>query len=136
MHRPEKMIGQGAAPGLSRLQIIEVDSTKRSHEPIDDYQFSTRFDHGGKNLRVWTVEIGYGGYPYATINGKKVQQSQEIELCQDYNGRIVLCKKVGLMLIGYLREWKVDGYSKGFFQYESTSVSDPWGTLNDRLTIR
>lgn len=138
--KPEKYlgvgVGQGAAPGLYHLQTIEVDSAKKSHEPIDDYQLATRSDHGGKRLRAWTAELGYGGYPYATMNGRKMQQSQEIQLCKNYSGRIVLCTKAGFMLIGYLREWKLDGYQSGVFQYESTSISYPWGIYNDRLTIR
>lgn len=132
---PEKYAGSGIAPGLYYLQIIGVDSKNKGYEEIGEYIYSTQKDHGGSWLRAWTLELGYAGTPYATINGKSVQKTDQIELCKDYGGNILLCKP-GMTIIGYFRQWKLDGYQKGLFRYQNTSTSSPWGTLNDRLTIR
>ena len=49
-----------SAPPLSYVQIRYVGSSNQGWEPIADATSTTGLDHGGAQLRVLTVEVGYG----------------------------------------------------------------------------
>lgn len=52
-------VAAATAPPLSYVQVRYVGSSNQGWEPIADAQASTTLDHGGAQLRVPTVEVGY-----------------------------------------------------------------------------
>ena len=52
-------VAAAPAPPLPYVQVRYVGSSNQGWEPIADARASTTLDHGGAQLRVPTVELGY-----------------------------------------------------------------------------
>ena len=128
-------VAAAPAPPLSYVQIRYVGSSNQGWEPITDSQFSTTLDHGGAQLRVLTVEVGYGTVRIAKINGVTLPSTanyQTIAFCG--NNFLTPCSP-GQTIVGYSRYWNVDGYQSGTFSYQTTSINSPFNTMSDTLNI-
>ncbi len=124
------------APPISYVEIRYVGSSNQGWEPISENQYSTTLDHGGAQLRVLTVEIGYGSTPGAKVDGINLPASanyQSDPFC-NYSNFLQPCSP-GQIVVGWVRYWNLDSYQSGTFGYQNTSKNSPWNTLGDILYI-
>jgi hypothetical protein len=127
----------GPAPGITYLEIHHVYSTNQGWENISAGQFSTNLIHGGTQLRVVTVELGYGSRRLAKIKSAILPASANYQtdaFCNTSN-YLAPCRP-GQTVVGFVRYWKLDNYAKGQFYYENTSTNYPFNKKSDFLTIR
>lgn len=117
---------ESTAPALTYLEVYAVTSSQYpSYEYISQNQLSTVNDHGGAEMYVVTVELGYGGSRIAQLNGGNLSEIQN-QAITDSSGNIV----------GWYRWWDASGYQSGYFTYQSTSLNSPWNTMSDALSIQ
>lgn len=117
---------QASAPPLTYLEVYAVISSQHpTYEYISQNQFSTVNDHGGAEMYVVTVELGYGGSRVAQMNGGYLSEIQN-QAIVDSSGAIV----------GWYRWWNASGYQNGYFTYQSTSLNYPWNTMSDALSVK
>jgi hypothetical protein len=125
------------APSLQYLQIRRVDSSSAGSESIPDNLFTTIRDHGGAQLRVLTVEVGYGNSFRARMKGANLPASANISSVPYCNPSNFLepCRS-GQKVIGWVRYWRLDGNQSGTFYYQNRSLNAPWNTLSDSINIK
>lgn len=94
----------GPAPALSLLRVVFVVSTKVPNgENIESGQQSTVLHHGGSDIQVVTVELGYGSNADVTMNGRELPSSANINtraLCQGPRGDVHYCTP-GETIVGF-----------------------------------
>lgn len=123
------------APPLSYVQVRYVGSSNIGWEPISDGMFSTAQNHGGAQLRVLTVEVGYGTSRIAKINGTTLPSSANYQTIAFCGSNFLTPCTAGQTIVGYSRYWNLDGYQGGTFYYQTTSINSPWNTMSDTLNI-
>lgn len=128
-------VAAAPAPPLSYLQIRYVGSSTQGWEPIPDGAFSTTLDHGGPQMRVLTVEVGYGTSRFARMNGTLLPSSANYQTDAFCSSNFLTPCQPGQTIVGYTRYWNVDGYAGGTFSYQSTSINSPFNTMSDSLNI-
>ena len=128
-------VAAAPAPPLSYVQIRYVGSSDIGWEAIPDNQFSTLQNHGGAQLRVLTVEVGYGTNGIAKINGTTLPASANYSTMPFCGSNFLTPCTAGQTIVGFTRYWNVNGYQGGTFYYQSTSINSPWNTMSDTLTI-
>lgn len=115
------------APPLTYLQIYAASSTQHPDwEIFSDNQTSSVADHGGVELYIVTVELGYGSNNIARMNSSSVPLYDSASL--DLDGDSIID--------GWMYQWNASGYNSGTFTYQSTSINSPWNTMSDRMNIR
>ena len=125
------------APALEYLQIRRVESTAGGLEDIPDNRFTTVNDHGGRFLRVLTVEVGYGNSILARMNGAILPNSANISSIPFCNPSNFLAPcRPGQTIIGWVRYWRLDGNQSGTFSYQNRSINSPRNFLSDRINIK
>lgn len=127
-----------AAPPLTYLQVWYVGSSTCGWESISDSQTTTICDHGGSQLRVVVMELGYGGNPIGFMNSGLLSSSANYlnqGVCRDAYGQLVSPCSAGQTIVGWLRYWNLDGYQGGYFQHQNTSLNSPWNTMYDNISI-
>lgn len=125
----ESLLVQPLSPAspLTYLQIYAASSTQHPDwEIFSDNQTSSIADHGGVELYIVTVELGYGHNNFARMNSSSVPLYDYASLDLD-GDRIV---------DGYMYQWNASGYNSGTFTYQSTSINSPWNTMYDSIYIR
>jgi hypothetical protein len=137
----QSVIGPAAAaPPLTYLQISAVGSSLVGWEVFNNtYQTITDYDHGGSQMRVETVELGYGSNRVAKVNGGVLPSSANyltINICQDIYGQLNTTCSAGQVIVGFFRYWNLDGYQNAYFTYQNTSTNSPWNTMSDAMSIR
>lgn len=125
-----------SAPPISYVQVRYVGSTNQGWEPVADGTFTTTLDHGGAQLRVLTVEVGYGGTRIARINGVTLPSSANYQTLAFCGSNFLTPCTAGQTIVGFSRYWNIDGYQSGTFQYQTTSLNSPWNTLSDSMIIQ
>jgi hypothetical protein len=128
-------VAAAPAPPLSYVQIRYVGSSNQGWEPIADSQVSTTLDHGGAQLRVLTVEVGYGTVRIAKINGVTLPSTANYQTIAFCGSNFLTPCTAGQTIVGYSRYWNVDGYQGGTFSYQTTSINSPFNTMSDTLNI-
>ena len=112
----------------SPLSYLEVYAAISSNYPTYEYfgqtQFTSAMDHGGSQLYIVTVEIGYGFSPIAKIVGNTLTQVQQQPITDNS------------VVVGYFRWWDANGYQGGQFTYQNRSVNYPYNTMSDWITIQ
>lgn len=124
-----------SAPPLSYVQIRHVGSSNQGWENLSDSQFSTTLDHGGAQLRVVTVEVGYGTSRVARINGVNLPSSANYQTLNFCGSNYLVACSPGQTIVGFTRYWNLDGYQGGTFTYQTTSINSPWNTMSDAMNI-
>ena len=126
-----------AAPGapLSYVQVRYVGSSNIGWEAISDIMPSTLQNHGGAQLRVLTVEVGYGTSRVAKINGITLPSSANYQTIAFCGSNFLTPCSAGQTIVGYSRYWNLDGYQGGLFYYQTTSINSPLNTMSDTLSI-
>ncbi|ADD01702.1 hypothetical protein Tmath_0464 [Thermoanaerobacter mathranii subsp. mathranii str. A3] len=116
-----------AAPPLTYLQVYAVISSQHpTYEYFSENQLSSVEDHGGDEMYIVTIEIGYGHLRFAKMNGSLLNsvQSQPIDLDNDS------------IIDGWFYWWDASGYDSGDFTYQNTSSNYPWNTMSDFIHIK
>lgn len=122
----EPIVTLDAAPPVTAVGILEVRSTQINSEPIEENQYTTKYDHGGDEMYVLTYRLGYG-QDYATYNGVAVKYIASRAIDVDNNG----------VVDGWYFLWNLSGMdSAGTFVYKSTSYNKPWNTMSTWIDIR
>jgi hypothetical protein len=128
------------APPLSYVQVYAVGSTNVGWETLSNSSaLSTTYDHGGANLYVEVLELGYGGNPIVKMNGGLLPSSANYatySVCSDVYGNLYSPCNAGQTVAGWLRYYDVSGNQSGLFEYQNTSLNSPWNTMSDRISIR
>jgi hypothetical protein len=119
-----------AAPPLTYLEAFAVCSEDDyaiygDCESISASQGTTFSDHGGSWMYAVTVELGYGGNRFASLDNTAVSEITAWAEPIWSNG----------VLVGWYRYWDLSGYSDGSFFYQSQSLNTPYNTESDTLTI-
>lgn len=118
------------APPLSFLQVYAVRSSNylnfQEYEYFSENQMSSLYDHGGSQMQIVTVELGYGQQGVAKMNNIQLSliQSRPIDLNGDY------------IVDGFFKWWNANGYQSGTFSYQNTSLNSPWNTMYDSIYIK
>jgi hypothetical protein len=123
-------IAAAPAPPVSYVQVRYVGSSTQGWKPVTDNQLTTSEDHGGPQLRVLTVEVGYSYSPFAQINGAYLPQSANyatVPFC-NYSNFLEQCSP-GQIVVGFVRYWNLDGYQGGSFWYQNNSIGDRMNIL-------
>ncbi len=128
-------VAAAPAPPLSYVQVRYVGSSNQGWEPIADAQASTTLDHGGAQLRVLTVEVGYGTVRIAKINGTTLPSTANYQTVAFCGSNFLTPCSPGQTIVGYTRYWNIDGYQGGTFSYQTTSINSPFNTMIDTLNI-
>lgn len=128
-------VAAAPAPPLSYVQVRYVGSSNQGWEPISDAMASTTLDHGGAQLRVLTVEVGYGTIRIAKINGTTLPSTANYQTIAFCGSNFLTPCSPGQTIVGYTRYWNVDGYQGGTFSYQTTSINSPFNTMIDTLNI-
>lgn len=132
--------GQRApAPSLSSVTIVGVGSTNAGgwEYMTQAGQLSTTLDHGGAELKVVVLEVGYGRLPAASMNGGALPRSAEYRsdaLC--INGGYYTDCNPGQTIVAWNRYYSLDGEQGGNFRYQNTSTNAPFNTLSTGIYIR
>lgn len=129
---------EAPAPALTNIYIVSVTSAQAGSEPIGMYQMATTRDHGGSYMRVVVDEIGYGSGASATVNGVPLPSSALISdkpFCSYVYGNYVPCYP-GQTVIGWRKEWRLDGKTGGQFRHQNISMNSPWNTASDFINIK
>jgi len=133
--------GQKApAPPLSLVTIVAVGSTNAGgwEYMTHNDQLSTTVDHGGAELKVVVVEVGYGRAPIASMNGGVLPRSAEYlteGLCLNGGDYTPSCAP-GQTIAAWRRYYDLAGEQGGNFTYQNTSINAPFNTLSTRINIR
>jgi Domain of unknown function (DUF4879) len=118
-----------AAP-LTYLQVISTQHPTWEYFTAD--QLSSVADHGGAEMYIATIEVGYGYPRFAHMNGSLVQL---LNTSPDPNPKSYDLDNDGI-IDTFVYFWNVSGYNNGTFSYQSTSQNSPWNTMSDSISIR
>ncbi|MFM8331665.1 MAG: DUF4879 domain-containing protein [Candidatus Methylumidiphilus sp.] len=128
--------GAAPAPGISYVEVRHVGSTNQGWEDLGPNDMATRLDHGGAQLRVITVEIGYGKSPMAFLDGVRLPNSANYSTTTFCSSNYLIPCRAGQTVMGWVRYWNLDGKQSGRFYYQTTSTNFPNNTLGDGMYIR
>lgn len=126
------------APPLTQLHILAVGSSNCGWEEIVSGATSTSCDHGGAQLRVEVLEIGYGSNRIAWMIGGQLPASANYEtrlVCQQFGGGLDYCTP-GQTAVGFQHSYNLDGHQGGTFTYQNTSTNSPWNTMSRSINIQ
>lgn len=123
-----------AAP-LTRMEVYAIWSSNCGWESTRG-KYATTCDHGGAQLRVFVLEVGYGFNRKASMLGDDLPRAgivDTLDVCmvgdQPYN-----CH--GQSIEAFIHEIKLDGYQNGQFVYQNTSVNAPQNTMSTWIRIQ
>jgi hypothetical protein len=119
-------VSAAPAPPLSSVKVVKVESQQGGIEYINSNSFSTVNDHGGSYLYISTVEIGYGQFNRAEMNGSQLKSKESKRL--DFDG--------DRTIDGWEYKWDASGQQNGTFSYQSTSINFPRNTLSTSIYIK
>lgn len=124
------------APGLTSVRVYAVGSTSCGWEYING-SGTTTCNHGGAELRVAVMEIGYGSNPIASMNGGQLPRSARYAstgICITGTQYTWPCT-AGQTIVGWLDEYNVDGHDSGLFKYQNTSTNAPHNTVYTQINV-
>ena len=116
-----------SAPPLSYLEVYAACSSQHPDwEYFSQSQYTSVADHGGAEMYIVTVELGYGFQQQAKMNGNGLVEynTQAIDLDNDS------------IIDGYFHYWNASSYNSGQFTSQNTSVNYPYNTMSDWINIR
>ncbi|GKW10895.1 YolA family protein [Pectobacterium punjabense] len=125
------------APALSSVYVYAVASTQNggAWEYIGPNKSITAQDHGGAQLRIAVLEVGYGNHRFASVGGLDKKSYQVNGVCIVRGNYSESCP-VGATYVGWMVYFNGDGMQSGNFRYQSTSTNPPFRTLSTSLNIR
>ncbi|MCW7764534.1 YolA family protein [Photorhabdus luminescens] len=128
-------VAYAPAPPLTNMWIYAVGSTNCGWEYTSNLPV-TNCNHGGQQLRAAVLEIGYGYSSFAWMNGGILPYSlySSTPVCIT-NGRYNWPCAAGQIVVGFLKEYSLDGYQNGIFRYQNTSANWPQNTMSAQISI-
>ncbi len=112
----------------SPLYYLEVYAAISSYYPSYEYfsqsQYSSIQNHGGSEMYIVTVELGYGNSEIAKMVGVNLTEIQSQAIVDSG------------IVVGYFRWWNASGYQNGQFTYRNTSINYPYNTMSDWINIQ
>jgi hypothetical protein len=126
------------APPLTAMWVYAVASSTCNGWEYTVGLTATTCDHGGAQLRTAVLEIGYGSNSIAWMNGGIQPNSamyKNTPVCITGGSYTWPCT-AGQTIVGFLREYNLDGHQGGVFKYQNTSINSPWNTLGVQISIR
>ncbi|KFX00685.1 YolA family protein [Pectobacterium carotovorum] len=125
------------APALSSVYVYAVASTQNggAWEYIGPNKLATTQDHGGAQLRIAVLEVGYGNNRFGWVNGTQKSPYQVNGVCV-VGGYYTESCPAGSTYVGWMAYFNGDGMQSGPFRYQSTSINAPFRTLSTSLNIR
>jgi hypothetical protein len=124
-----------SAPPLTSAQVLKVQSATCGIENISAGQERTTCDHGGANIKVYVLEMGYGRTPQAGIDGFSVAGVQA-NVCAYANGNPTQCTSTETRIVGKLYIYDLGGKQEGTFTFSNTSINAPGNTVSTELYIK
>jgi hypothetical protein len=115
------------APPLTYLQVYAAISTLHpTYEYFSENQYTSTYNHGGGEMYIVTVELGYGFNRIARMNnGTNLGYLQSQAIVDSGN-----------IVIGWYYWWTASAYESGQFTYQNTSTNSPWNTMSDWINIQ
>lgn len=123
-----------SAAALSQLKVLKVESPACGFEDITPGQERTRCDHGGPNIKVYVLEVGYGRKAHVALDGFEVNGTRT-PVCAFDNGNLSECTS-GKKTVGYLYIFDFAGKQEGTFTFSNTSINAPGNTMSTQLYIK
>lgn len=125
------------APALSNMWVYAVGSTNCDWEYTSGLS-TTACDHGGPELRVAVLEIGYGSNRVAWMIGGLLPSSAMYEstLVCVTGGYYTWPCSAGQTAVGFLNKYRLDGHQSGQFKYQNTSSNAPFNTMSVQISIK
>lgn len=125
-----------SAPPLTNVQVLKVQSATCGIENISAGQEKTQCDHGGANIKVYVLEMGYGRAPRAALDGFSVAGMQQANVCAYDNGNPTQCTSTQTRIVGKLYVFDLGDKQEGTFTFSNTSINAPGNTLSTQLYIK
>ncbi|MEO6678812.1 MAG: DUF4879 domain-containing protein [Pseudomonas sp.] len=125
-----------SAPPLTNVQVLKVQSTACGIENISAGQERTTCDHGGANIKVYVLEMGYGRAPRVAIDGFGIAGVQQANVCAYDNGNPTQCTSTQTRIVGKLYIYDLGDKQEGTFTFSNTSINAPGNTLSTQLYIK
>ncbi|WP_434558728.1 YolA family protein [Pseudomonas sp. Z5-35] len=123
-----------SAPPLSEVKVLKVESPACGFEDIVAQQERTRCDHGGSNIKVYVLEVGYGHQPHVTLDGFEVDGTRS-PVCAFSNGNLNDCS-ARTKVVGYLYVFDLKGKQEGTFSFSNVSINAPGNRMSTQLYIK
>lgn len=124
-----------SAPPLTDVQVLKVQSTACGIENISAGQERTTCDHGGADIKVYVLEMGYGRAPRVALDGFSVTGARE-KVCAYRNGNPTQCTSTETRIVGTLYIYDLGGKQEGTFTFSNTSINAPGNTISTQLYIK
>ncbi len=131
-------IARAPAPPLTEMYVYAVGSQNCGGWEYTAGLITTVCDHGGSWMGAGILEIGYGTSRIAWMNGSLLPSSALIAstpVCVT-GGYYTWPCTAGQTVVGFLREYNLNGNQSGTFRYQSTSINSPWNTMSVQIYIR
>nr|WP_259156209.1 YolA family protein [Pseudomonas sp. JAI111] len=124
-----------SAPPLSNVQVLKVQSAACGIENISAGQERTTCDHGGANIKVYVLEMGYGRAPTVQLDGFNLD-SMQTKVCAYDNGNPTECTGTSMKIVGTLYIFDLGGKQEGTFSFSNRSINAPGNTVSTKLYIK
>jgi len=131
---PVQVVHAASAPPLSEVKVLKVESPACGFEDITPGQAQTRCDHGGPNIKVYVLEVGYGHQPNVTLDGFEVDGTRS-PVCAYSNGNLNDCSKT-TRTVGYVYIFDLKGKQEGTFSFSNVSINAPGNRMTTQLYIK
>ena len=124
-----------SAPPLSNVQVLKVQSAACGIENISAGQERTTCDHGGANIKVYVLEMGYGRTPTVQLDGFNLDGMQT-KVCAYDNGNLTECTGASRTIVGTLYIYDLGRKQEGTFSFSNRSINAPGNTVSTQLYIK
>jgi hypothetical protein len=124
-----------SAPPLTHVQVLKVQSAACGIENIADGQEQTTCNHGGTNIKVYVLEMGYGRRPQAALDGFSLD-GMPTKVCAYGNGNLTECTGAATKIVGTLYIFDLGGKQEGTFTFSNTSINAPGNRVATQLYIK
>jgi hypothetical protein len=129
-----------SAPPLSNVQVLKVQSAACGIENISAGQERTTCDHGGANIKVYVLEIGYGRTPTVQLDGFNLDgfnlDGVQTKVCAYDNGNLTECTGASTKIVGTLYIFDLGDKQEGTFSFSNRSINAPGNTVSTQLYIK
>lgn len=124
-----------SAPPLTNVQVLKVQSAACGIENISVGQERTTCDHGGADIKVYVLEMGYGRKPTVQLDGFNLAGAQQ-KVCAYGNGNPTECTATETRVVGTLYVFDLGGKQEGTFSFSNRSINAPGNVVSTQLYIK
>ncbi|RON58314.1 DUF4879 domain-containing protein [Pseudomonas frederiksbergensis] len=124
-----------SAPPLSNVQVLKVQSAACGIENISAGQTQTTCNHGGANIKVYVLEMGYGRKPTVQLDGFNLNGAQT-NVCAYDNGNPTQCTSTQTRVVGKLYIFDLGDRQEGTFTFSNRSINGGGDAVSTQLYIK